>query len=118
MNDITKQLRLLKNENIIWIIYIFIAITAIISNKYEKEYDLTQNKESYKTFKTINICIFTVAFFIYLYFFILNYNNYQNNQKHNINTGQLIAATLFLIGGLIYLIAEIFENNEIDIAIN
>ena len=69
MKNINEQLQLLKNENLIWLIYIFISIFAIVSNHFEKQYDLTNDSEAYKKFKTINICIFTIAFFIYLYFF-------------------------------------------------
>ena len=121
MKDINEQLQLLKNENLIWIIYIFISIFAIVSNHFEKQYDLTNDSESYKKFKTINICIFTIAFFIYLYFFVTIYSKLKNvkrtTERYRLTQAQLFGAILFLIGGVIYLIVEISEQENIDIAI-
>ena len=121
MNDINEKLRLLKNEDLIWITYIFISITAIVSNHFEKQYDLTNNSEAYKKFKTINICIFTIAFFIYLYFLITIYSKLKNvkqtTEKYCLTQAQLFGAILFLIGGVIYLIVEISETEESEIAI-
>lgn len=121
MKNINEQLQLLKNENLIWLIYIFISIFAIVSNHYEKLYDLTNDSEAYKKFKTINICIFTIAFFIYLYFFITIYGKLKNvkraTEKYRLTQAQLFGAILFLIGGVIYLIVEISEREEAEIAI-
>lgn len=121
MNDINEKLRLLKNEDLIWIIYIFISISAIVSNHFEKQYDLTNDSEAYKKFKTINICIFTIAFFIYLYFFITIYgkskNVRQSIKRYRLTKAQLFGATLFLIGGIIYLIVEVSETEESEIAV-
>ena len=121
MKNINEQLQLLKNENLIWIIYIFISIFAIVSNHFEKQYDLTNDSESYKKFKTINICIFTIAFFIYLYFFVTIYSKLKNvkrtTERYRLTQAQLFGAILFLIGGVIYLIVEISEQENIDIAI-
>lgn len=121
MKNINEQLQLLRNENLIWIIYIFISIFAIVSNHFEKQYDLTNDSESYKKFKTINICIFTIAFFIYLYFFVTIYSKLKNvkrtTERYRLTQAQLFGAILFLIGGVIYLIVEISEQENIDIAI-
>ena len=121
MKNINEQLQLLRNENLIWIIYIFISIFAIVSNHFEKQYDLTNDSESYKKFKTINICIFTIAFFIYLYFFVTIYSKLKNvkrtTERYRLTQEQLFGAILFLIGGVIYLIVEISEQENIEIAI-
>lgn len=121
MNNTSEKLRLLKNEDLIWITYIFIAIAAIISNYFEKQYDLSNNREAYKKFKTINICIFTVAFFIYLYFFITVYGKLKNvresTERFRLTQAQLFGAILFLVGGIIYLVVEISETEDVDIAI-
>lgn len=121
MKNINEQLQLLRNENLIWIIYIFISIFAIVSNHFEKQYDLTNDSESYKKFKTINICIFTIAFFIYLYFFVTIYGKLKNvkrtTERYRLTQAQLFGAILFLIGGVIYLIVEISEQENIEIAI-
>lgn len=117
--DVFNRLNKLNNENLIWIIYFFIATFAILANYYEKDYVLTKNKYSYGKQKAIHIAIFLVAFFIYLYF-VLTITKDLNNMKKNFNNNnyrntflKLIAALLFLIGGAIYLVQEA-STNELD----
>lgn len=111
--DILNRLKTLRTEDFIWITYFFIATFAIFSNAFERDYVKTNNISSYKKSKTINIIIFFVAFFVYLYFVLLfttELNNMEknfNNKKYRNTFLQLIAAILFLIGGAIYLFQEI-----------
>ena len=115
--DVFAHLKRLKNEDFIWIIYFFIAAFAIFSNKLERDYVLNNNNVAYKKSKTINIILFLVAFFIYLYFVLLftqDLNNMEknfNNTKYRNTFLQLIAALLFLIGGIIYLVEAISERD-------
>ena len=115
--DVFAHLKRLKNEDFIWIIYFFIAAFAIFSNKLERDYVLNKNSVAYKKSKTINIILFLVAFFIYLYFVLLftqDLNNMEknfNNEKYRNTFLQLIAALLFLIGGIIYLVEAISERD-------
>ncbi len=115
--DVFARLKRLKNEDFIWIIYFFIAAFAIFSNKLEREYVLNNSNVAYKKSKTINIILFLVAFFIYLYFVLLftqDLNNMEknfNNEKYRNTFLQLIAALLFLIGGIIYLVEAISERD-------
>ena len=123
MNSYLKrQLNNLKIEDFIWLIYLFLAIAAIISNIYEREFILKKDKSANNIFRKINITIFVITFFIYLYFVFLNWHNIEEIKKDiskNRNTlnseARLIAALLFLIGGIIYLITEIndYEDTEI-----
>ncbi len=119
--DILNRLKVLKLEDFIWITYFFIAAFAIISNSYERDYVKNNNIISYKKSKMINITIFFVVFFIYLYFVLLfttELNNMEknfNNPKYRNTFLQLIASLLFLIGGIIYLIQEISSNNSGEI---
>ena len=115
--DVFAHLKRLKKEDFIWIIYFFIAAFAIFSNKLERDYVLNKNSVAYKKSKTINIILFLVAFFIYLYFVLLftqDLNNMEknfNNEKYRNTFLQLIAALLFLIGGIIYLVEAISERD-------
>ena len=68
MNDISKKLKRLRNEDFIWIVYFFIVVFALYSNKLDRDYLLKKDNEAYKREKYINITIFFIAFFIYLYF--------------------------------------------------
>lgn len=118
MNDVEKKLKRLKNEDIIWIIYFFIVVFALYSNKLDRDYLLKKDKEAYKREKSINITIFFVAFFIYLYFLLLLTEDLGNMEKNFDDPNyrstfiQLIAAILFLIGGAIYLINEITRKDD------
>ena len=118
MDDISKKLKKLRNEDFIWIVYFFIVVFAIYSNKLDRDYLLKKNNEAYKREKYINITIFFVSFFIYLYFLLLLTEDLGSMEK-NFNDPayrstfiQLIAAILFLIGGAIYLINEITRKDD------
>lgn len=124
MNDVEKKLKRLKNEDIIWIIYFFIVVFALYSNKLDRDYLLKKDKDAYKREKSINITIFFIAFFIYLYFLLLLTEDLGNMEKNFDDPNyrstfiQLIAAILFLIGGAIYLINEITrKDDELDVGL-
>ena len=124
MNDISKKLKRLKNEDIIWIIYFFIVVFALYSNKLDRDFLLNHDNSAYKSEKYINICIFFVTFFIYLYFVLLltedlsNMERNFNNDNYRSTFIQLIAALLFLIGGSIYLINEIVrKDDDLDVGL-
>lgn len=124
MNDVEKKLKRLKNEDIIWIIYFFIVVFALYSNKLDRDYLLKKDKDAYKREKSINIAIFFVAFFIYLYFLLLLTEDLGNMEKNFDDPNyrstfiQLIAAILFLIGGAIYLINEITrKDDDLDVGL-
>lgn len=111
-------------EDYIWIIYIFLAVFALISNHYEKDYLKTHNKEEESIFRTINTEIFIVTFIIYLYFVYINYKhlkrlNPNSSPKQVIlaNAG-LVAAILFLIGGGISLVISLIGDDEDDFLLN
>lgn len=124
MNDVEKKLKRLKNEDIIWIIYFFIVVFALYSNKLDRDYLLKKDKDAYKREKSINITIFFIAFFIYLYFLLLLTEDLGNMKKNFDDPNyrstfiQLIAAILFLIGGAIYLINEITrKDDDLDVGL-
>jgi len=111
--NIGIKLNRLRTEDMIWIIYLFISIAALISDKYERDFLLTKNYQSQKKFKLINITIFIVAFFIYFYFVIINYQDINSLKKEatkkEVITSHvaLIAALLFLVGGIINIWVEL-----------
>lgn len=118
MNDISKKLKRLRNEDFIWIVYFFIVVFALYSNKLDRDYLLKKDNEAYKREKYINVTIFFITFFIYLYFLLLLTEDLGSMEK-NFNDPayrstfiQLIAAILFLIGGAIYLINEITRKDD------
>ncbi len=117
------KLQRLNQEDLIWIIYFFIVIGALLSNYFERKFLFTENGKYQKKFKILNITIFCVAFFIYLYFVLLNYENIaslrKNATKKEVITSQagLIAAILFLVGGIINIFVEIYSDDTEDIGL-
>ena len=75
--NIGVKLQRVREENFIWVVYFFIIIAALLSNAYEKYFLETGDYRKEKIFRTLNITIFSVAFFIYLYFVIISYENVQ-----------------------------------------
>lgn len=120
-NDTLKEIRI---EDYIWIIYIFLAIFALVSNHFEKDFVTKHNKNDEKTFRTINTEIFVITFFIYLYFVFINYKHLKKldptsspKQILLANAG-FIAAVLFLIAGVISLLISIFGNDDEEVILN
>ena len=107
------KLQRISEENFIWVVYFFIIIAALLSNAYEKYFLDTIDLRNQKIFRTLNITIFCVAFFIYLYFVIISYENVQelresSTKKEVISAHvQLIASLLFLVAGGLALYAEL-----------
>ena len=124
MNDFFRKLKLLNEEDFIWLIYFFIVTFAIISNKFERDYIITDNQNSLTKAKKINSTILIIAFFIYLYFVIVTINNFdilkRNSSRKEVRVAfeRLIANILFLVAGAIALYAD-YESNSpgTDIAI-
>ena len=113
-------LKKIKNEDYIWIINFIIVLLALLSNRIEEDYIINNNLNSQKIYKTINITILIVLFFIYGY---LAYTRLENFNKDKnicpkkeliIDESNLIAAVLILIGAFIYLIDEIMDEKKID----
>ena len=75
MKDINKTLKELKIEDFIWIVYLFIAGLALFSNFLERKAILNNDMLAKKEYKTINICLLSIGFFIYLYFLIVAYQD-------------------------------------------
>lgn len=120
----SETLKEVRIEDYIWIIYIFLAIFALVSNHFEKEYLKTHEKKSENIFRTINTEIFIVTFIIYLYFAYINYKHIKrlgpNATLKEIllaNAG-FIASLLFLTAGFISLVISIIGNDEDDFLLN
>lgn len=124
MDDLNKQIKLINNEDIVWYIYFFIIISALFTNYLEKKYLYDKNKYNKELAQKINTIILVVAFFIYLYFLKLAYDNAKDAYKSNdiknrrICMERLIVSTLFLVAGAIAIYTD-YDNNtsNIDIGI-
>ena len=113
MNNIDEKLKRVEREDFIWFVYFFIIIGALLSNAYEKHYLKTNDSSNYKIFHTLNLTLFSLAFLIYLYFVIQNYDEYKqstNKKEQLVSYVALIAALIFLIGGALQIYVELNRN--------
>ena len=120
MKDISENLKELEIEDFIWIVSLFSACFALLSNKLEKDYLYTHNLSKEKEYKTINIALLVIAFFIYLYFMMLNYKRIKNSthqsfKQMRINNANFLAATLIVLATIIYIMTSILSTNELEI---
>ena len=120
MKDISENLKELEIEDFIWIISLFSACFALLSNKLEKDYLYTHNLSKEKEYKTINIALLVIAFFIYLYFMMLNYKRIKNSthqsfKQMRINNANFLAATLIVLATIIYIMTSILSTNNLEI---
>lgn len=124
-NDNIEKLRQIKIENFIWYIYFGIIALCLLSNKYEKNYIITNNDNSKEKYRDLTIVIFSIALLIYLYFTYDNYKSFKNLKCTDSDTKilftnySLIGSVLVLISGAIFLgIAIADKNLETEIAFN
>ena len=125
MDSILRNLKELEIEDLIWVITLFTASFAIVSNKLEREFLFTGDLTKQKKFKTINITLLSIAFFIYLYFVMLAYSRFKLNNPNTtfkqlrIREANFIAAVLVLLGTIIYFITSILsdDNTAIDLLV-
>jgi len=117
MTNLSQALQELETEDFIWIVYSFIVLGALVSNVLERDWIIKHHEKSYKEFHFINTTIFFVSFLIYLYFVYLNYKNLKQKKNYSslrelfLNEANFVAACLFLVGGIIYLVTEIFSTS-------
>lgn len=105
-NESIRKVESLNLDDMVWYIYIFIAVAALYSNKLEKEYTISGDKKKLTEFHSINLVVLTIAFFVYIYFIFIAYRRYSNEKSHNTFIN-VIASTLFLIGGGMFLYLEL-----------
>ncbi len=122
MNNFAKQLTRVKDENIVWIIYLFVIIFNFISNKYERDYLMYKNIKDKKIYKTINKTLVIVLFLLYIYFLSLSIEDLKDlNSKSTIKEIKdtrlsVITNILFLVGGaiVIYLTYTGADTTDVD----
>ena len=114
--NIENRLKEISIENNIWVIYLIIIFASFYANKLEKDYFLNNNQKSKETYRKINIIIFIILIFVYSYFEKESITSYLNKNKskkeQEYDTLILIASTLVLISGIIYLYI-LLEDNDI-----
>lgn len=125
MEDNLDRLKEIKDENIVWIIYIGIIILSYYANYKEVKYILYNDEKSRKKYRDIMILIFTILVIIYYYFTKQTYinikklNSRDSEKKITLTYASFIGTLLVLISGIIFLsIVILDENIEVEIAFN
>ena len=120
-----EKLKELKNEEMVWIIYLGIILLSFYSNKLERDYFINNNMNSKKEYQKTLIIIFTVLTIIYYPFVksswedVKKLNPFDTSKKKELTNLSFIASLLILISGIIYLyIAFSDENIDVEIAFN
>ena len=125
MNDKLDKLEDIKEENLIWIIYIIIIILSYYANSKEKQYLLYNDEKARREYQSLLIIIFSILVIIYYHFTKNNYedilklNSSDTNKKIILTKASFIGTLLVLISGIIFLaIAVLDENIDVEIAFN
>ena len=125
MDDRQKKLKDIEIENFIWIIYIVIIFMSWYTNSVEKKFLLYNDEKSRREYQNMMILIFTILFFVYLYFAKDSYdtmkelNEYDTEKKKILVKASFIGSLLILISGIIFLgIAITDDQIETEIAFN
>lgn len=115
MKEKEELLRKIKAENIVWMIYLFLIGFSFYTNYLEQKYILYNDLEAKEKYRTGNILIFSIALIVYFYFFednikdVENLSFYDSPSKKFWNQLNLVASTLIVIAGIIFLIIAIFD---------
>ena len=124
MNEKENLLNKIDIENNIWIIYLVIIGLCFYGDYHEKNYILYDNQISKEKYRNVTILIFTIALIIYIYFFndnldTIKRNTFKTQKEKDLNELSLIASTLILISGIIFLYIAITDKDlDVELAFN
>ena len=123
--ELKDKLKQLKNEEIIWIIYIGIIFMSFYANYFEKKYFINNDHISKEKYRKIMIFIFSILIVVYLYFLkdsyddIQNLNLYDSNNKKNLTYLSFLGSLFIFLSGIIFLyIAIKDEDIDVELAFN
>ena len=68
INEKNERLKVIKTENLIWVIYIGIIVLSWYANSKEKHFILYENNKSKKEYQKLMILIFSILVIAYYYF--------------------------------------------------
>lgn len=124
-DELNQKLKQLKNEELIWLIYIGIIIISWYSNHLERKYFIYNDLNSREKYRKIIIFIFSILVVIYLYFLkdsVDDLNNLKtgDTEKKKILTFiSFIGSLLIAISGFLFLyIAIMDEEIDVELAFN
>ena len=104
----------LNFEDLLWVIFIILSIMNIISNYYQKEFVVSNYQYYEDKANNISIVVLSILVFIYLYFFLRNYNMYNNkdNDVTNADFVKVVGSFLFIVGALCLLYFQVSSDDN------
>ena len=113
MDILNNDLERLDFENIIWIIFIVLAILNIFGDNLLKDFIVTNDKIEESYANKIFLFVLVISLFIYIYFFIRNYKAYEkvDEEEKYLYLIKVFGSALIVVGVicLIY-----FQYNNTD----
>lgn len=111
-----ERLKKIDIENNIWIIYLGIIFLSFLANSYEKDYFINKNNSSKEAYRKLSIFIFTVLILIYSYFEFDSLKSFLNTNpnQYKLDYLSLLASTLVLISGFIFLYILIVDEELVE----
>lgn len=112
-NEKIKEINRLNFEDILWVIFIGLSILNIVSNNLQKEYVIWEDKYYEDKANNISIKVLTILVFVYLYFFIRNYNMYRKKDNAtDTDLVKVIGSLLFVIGAICLLYFQVNSDDN------
>ncbi len=111
IDELEERVRAIRQENFVWIIYLVVIGISYYANKLEIDYFKTNNEESAKWYRYLEILVFSIVTIIYLYFTIKDYmevmslsdDDSYNKKKYAYLSLISDVAVLFAAGILLYI---------------
>ena len=111
IDELEERIEAIRQENFVWIIYLVVIGISYYANKLEIDYFKTNNEESAKWYRYLEILVFSIVTIIYLYFTIKDYmevmslsdDDSYNNKKYAYLSLISDVAVLFAAGILLYI---------------
>jgi len=124
-DDINKKLKELRNEDIIWVIYLFIIFLSFYSNNLERKYFVNHDINAREKYQKILIFIFAILLIVYLYFLkgsidsLKELKSNDSPKKKKMVYLSFVASLLITISGIIFLYVAIIDDNiDVELAFN
>lgn len=108
-----KEIERLNFEDMLWIIFVGLSVLNIVSNNYQKEYVVTNDEYYEDRANDISIFVLSILLLVYLYFFLRNYNMYNDKvNPTNVDLVKVFGSLFFILGTLCLLYFQVKSDDN------